>query len=82
MPILCIHDYWDLHKWELYEDIDWFLCNTFTKEPIEEQQWYRKYPEYFIEIMPEIDIWKTELEIKVLALSRRHTILIRDKQKI
>lgn len=83
MQILCTHDYGDIHEWELYEDIDWILCNTFTKEPIEDQEWYRKYKlEYFIEILPEIDIGKTDLEIKVSALCRRHTKLLRDKWDI
>ena len=82
MQILCTHDYGDIHKWELYEDIWGYLCNTFTKEPIEEQEWYRRHPEYFLEILPEINIWKTETELKVSALDRRYEKLFRDKELI
>ena len=82
MQILCTHDYWEIHKWELYEDIWGYLCNTFTKEPIEEQEAYRKHPEYFLELIQEIDIWKTEIEIKQSALERRYAKLFKDKQEI
>ncbi len=79
MQILCKNDYWELHKWEIYELIDWYLCNTFSKESIWEQECFRKYPEYFIEILPEIDVGKSLIEVKVSALSRRHTKLLKDK---
>ena len=82
MNVLCIHDYWLHIKWEIYEDIWWYLYNTITHEVYEDQEWYRKYPDYFIEIIPDIDIWKTSIEIKVSALCRRHTKLLKDKSII
>lgn len=80
MQILCVHDYWDIHKWEIYErDQWWFLVNSFTQESIKDSDAYRIYPEYFIDILPEIDTGKSELEIKVSALCRRHQKLLKDK---
>ena len=80
MKVLCIKDYWDNKKWEIYEVIDWFLCNTITHEEIEEQEWFRRHPEHFIDILPEIEIGKTKLEIQVDALNKRFSKIFDDKE--
>lgn len=70
--IRCTHDVDIFQEWHLYEEVDGTLYLQGQLEPLD-STYYRKYPEYFITLLPfDIeDIEPTQIDIKLDALERR-----------